>query len=67
MRVYLYDTENGIYLGQDFCSPKEINVIDGITTLAPPSAKPGHVAVFDTELLSWKQVPIAALASANRV
>jgi len=65
MRVYLYDTERGVYQGEDFCDDREVNDNDGVTTLAPPTVMPGHVAVFDAELRRWNQVPVAELRGAS--
>ena len=65
MRVYYYNTASGLYEGADFCDDRELDESDGITTLAPPSAIPEHVAVFDAELRSWKQVSIEEFERAD--
>lgn len=65
MRVYRYNTVSGLYEGADFCDDREFNKNEGITTLPPPPAKPGHVAVFVAELSSWDQIPIKEFERAD--
>jgi hypothetical protein len=65
MRVYMFDVRSGIYAGEDFCDENEIREEDGITTIAPPVAMPGHVAVYDPELGNWKLMRREGLEEKN--
>jgi hypothetical protein len=65
MRVYRYNIVSGLYEGADFCEDREFNENDGITTLAPPTVIPGHVAVFAAELCRWKPIPIEEFEKAG--
>jgi len=67
MRVFLFDVENGIYAGEDFCDAHEIDRLDGVTVTAPPSYKQGHVAVYDPVLHCWNLVPIEVMRGNKNV
>lgn len=57
MRIYLFDRDNGVFQGEDFCEDQEFEERDGMTTVAPPR-KAGHVAFFDQNLRSWRLVKV---------
>lgn len=58
MKVYLYNTDTGIYLGEDYSSKKTALVVEGETTIAPPSYEPGEVAIFDQASSQWRVLSI---------
>lgn len=57
MKVYLFDVDSGLYEGEDYGEPSELNEREGITALAPPLSQPGQVPVYDRSLCNWKLVP----------
>ena len=61
MRVFLFDTESGLFSGEDFCDPKDIHEDEGITTLPPPVRQPETVPVYDRATGAWKLVPMQAV------
>lgn len=56
MKVYLFNTENGLFSGEDYCDPKDVKEEDGITNVPPPSRQSGTVQVFDRTAGAWKLV-----------
>jgi hypothetical protein len=58
MKIYLYDETTGIYQGEDFLDTAEIAGVcelpENATTLEPPPAAPGLVAVFSRESNRWE-------------
>ncbi|MBT0653530.1 hypothetical protein [Geomobilimonas luticola] len=66
MRIYYYDTETGIYQGEDFADEGmwsgQYEISPGSTTIAPPSAVPGHCLCFDAVRQQWLQTEIGRLS-----
>lgn len=58
MKVYLYNTDNGVYLGEDYSSEKTALVVEGETTIAPPPYERGEVAIFDRASSQWRVLRI---------
>lgn len=58
MKLYTFDTETGLYLGQDFGNEKDINVSEGITDLAPPDFNHGETPLFDINNQQWVVIEI---------
>ena len=56
MKAYLFDRLSGLYEGEDFFDPGEINEDEGVTSIAPPTARSGHVPVYDPNKRDWKLV-----------
>jgi len=59
MKIYLFNPETGVYLGEDFADvalmKKEGYVIPhGATTIAPPEGGRGHILVFDVVAQCWE-------------
>lgn len=54
MKVYLYNTENGAYLGEDFSARAAGTDNDGETSVAPPPYGAGEIPVFDPGALCWR-------------
>lgn len=61
MRVFLFDTESGLFSGEDYCDPKDVKEEDGITTMPPPVRSPETVPVFDRGAGEWQLVPLKAI------
>lgn len=58
MKVYLFNCNSGLYEGEDFHADDRIGVDEGMTTVPPPPAQPGHVPVYDHDSDSWRLVSI---------
>jgi hypothetical protein len=58
MKVYLYDTENGLFEGETFEDPKMLQYEEGVTPVPPPEYERGHVPVFDRSRNEWSVIPI---------
>lgn len=56
MKIYLFDTETGIYLGEDFADegdrPGSYRLPEGATTIAPPERADG-ILRFDQTRQQW--------------
>jgi hypothetical protein len=66
MKVYLYDEESGIYLGEDFIDTAEVAGVcelpENATPLRPPPIGSNQVAVFIKEANCWElrgKVPLS--------
>ena len=57
MKIYLFDTETGIYLGEDFADegdrPGDYRLPEGATTIAPPETTNG-IPRFDPARQRWE-------------
>lgn len=58
MKVYLYDTENGLFEGETFEDPNMLRYEEGVTPVPPPVYEHGHVPVFDRSRNEWSVIPI---------
>ena len=61
MKIYLFNPENGIYLGEDFADEASLKrgtyiIPDDATVIQPPEVKPGEVPVFNRETEKWEVV-----------
>lgn len=65
MKAYLFNTENGIYSGEDFVDDSELDENEGITVLPPPERRTGTVPVFDRTSSQWKLVPVVDFSSSR--
>lgn len=59
MKIYLYNPESGVYLGEDFADEApmkrgEFVIPSGATTIAPPEGGRGHTLVFDVDAQRWE-------------
>ena len=59
MKVYLFNPETGIYLGEDFADEaamkKEGYILPpDATTIAPPQVERGQIRVFDLDKEYWE-------------
>lgn len=59
MKIYLFNPENGLYLGEDFADEAPMQrggfvVPHGATTIAPPEGGRGHILVFDVVAQCWE-------------
>jgi hypothetical protein len=65
MKIYLFNPETGVYLGEDFADEAALRrgawvVPSDATVIAPPTAGSGQVLVFDRAEQRWqvRQVPV---------
>jgi len=58
MKVYLFDTENGLFEGIAFEEPDMIQYEEGITAIPPPEYEHGEVPVFDQRKNEWAVIPL---------
>lgn len=65
MKIYLYDTDTGCYLGEDFasapCYPEVADSLTGATTVAPPPCAVGQAPVFLPASQEWQVRSIVSL------
>lgn len=59
MKIYLFDQETGIYLGEDFADEApmalgEYVLPPGATTIAPPRVERGELPVFNVAGKRWE-------------
>jgi hypothetical protein len=57
MRIYYFDTGTGIYQGESYEEEKQVNCIEGATTIAPPAYEKGQVPVYDPRTRCWDVKP----------
>jgi hypothetical protein len=58
MRVYLFNSENGLYAGETFEEPDKLRYEDGVTPVSPPDFAHGQVPVFDRRRNDWTVIPV---------
>jgi hypothetical protein len=58
MKVYLFDTQNGLFEGETFEEPDMIQYEEGITAIPPPEYEHGQVPVFDHRKNEWAVIPL---------
>ena len=59
MKIYRFNPETGIYLGEDFADEAPMKrgafvVPPDATTVAPPEGGRGHLLVFDVAAQCWE-------------
>lgn len=59
MKIYLFNPETGVYLGEDFADEEPMKrgafvVPPNATTIAPPEGGRGHIPVFDVGAQCWE-------------
>lgn len=59
MKIYLFNPETGVYLGEDFIDEALIKqgrhlIPPGATTVAPPEGGRGHMLIFDVDAQCWE-------------
>jgi hypothetical protein len=59
MKVYLFDTKTGLYVGESFEEAAMLQHEDGLTTSPPPDYDHGQVPVFDRQKNSWAVIPVS--------
>ena len=69
MKIYLFNPDSGVYLGEDFSDDLPICQGRGslpahATTIAPPPCQSGEVPVFRPAENQWRVAPVAALVQA---
>lgn len=58
MRVYLFNDENGLYEGETFEEPDNLQYEEGVTSVPPPEFRHGQVPVFNRRNGEWKVIPL---------
>ena len=58
MKIYLFNTENGLFEGESFENADTIKYVDGITPIPPPDYEHGQVPVFDPRKDEWTVLPV---------
>jgi hypothetical protein len=61
MKIYLFDTRNGLDEGDTYEEPAMLQYESGLTIISPPDYEHGQVPVFDRERLDWKLLPVDAV------
>jgi hypothetical protein len=59
MKIYLFDPETRIYLGEDFADEAPLKrgeyiIPPAATAIAPPEGGRGHIMVFDVDAQCWE-------------
>jgi hypothetical protein len=59
MRIYRFNPETGLYLGEDFADKASFKggafeIPEDATTIPPPKVKRGEVPVFDADHGKWE-------------
>ena len=59
MKIYLFDTETGMYLGEDFADEAPVGLGDYVvphdaTTIPPPMIQHGQRLVFNASAQQWE-------------
>lgn len=58
MKVYLFNTENGLYEGETFENADKLHYEEGITPVPPPDFGHGQVPVFDRRMNDWAVIQV---------
>ena len=58
MKIYFFNTENGLYEGESFENADTMKSVDGITPVPPPDYEHGQVPVFDPRKDEWAVIPV---------
>jgi hypothetical protein len=58
MKIYLFNSENGVYLGEDFSdepfrAPDSGGLPEDATAIVPPEVGPGRLLVFNVKEQRW--------------
>lgn len=59
MKIYLFNPETGVYLGEDFADEAPMKtgayvIPPDATTIAPPAIEPGRIPVFNLAGERWE-------------
>jgi hypothetical protein len=60
MKAYLFNVENGLYLGETFEEPDILVSGDGVTPISPPDYERDEMPMFDRQNKSWGVIPVTA-------
>lgn len=53
MKVYYFCLETGIYQGEGFLDERDLNKVDGVTSIPPPPHNRGEVPFYDFSGKNW--------------
>ena len=59
LKAYLFNSTNGLYVGEVFEEPDIIQYEEGLTRIPPPSFEQGQVPVFDRRMNEWAVIPVS--------
>lgn len=59
MKVYLFNTQSGLFEGEAFENPEVLQYKEGVTTVPPPEYEHGQVPIFDRSRNEWALFPLA--------
>jgi hypothetical protein len=59
MKVFLFNTESGLYEGETFEEAGMLQYAEGVTTVPPPDYERGQVPVFDRKNNVWAVIPVS--------
>lgn len=59
MKIYLFNPETGVYLGEDFADEAPVKrgalaIPSDATPIAPPQAEPDQILVFNAARQEWE-------------
>ncbi|GLI39781.1 hypothetical protein KI811_00955 [Geobacter hydrogenophilus] len=74
MKIYRFDTQTGVYLGEDFTDDPGMGtpiLPSDSTTIAPPQVKPGDTLYFNEREQRWevrnRPTPLSLIRSAGKI
>ncbi|AJY68716.1 hypothetical protein RW64_03420 [Geobacter sulfurreducens] len=59
MKVYFFDCATGVYQGEGFEDEAVIEMIEGVTVVAPPPYRKGEIPVYQCERKAWTVKPLS--------
>ena len=68
MKIYLFNPETGVYLGEDFADEAPMKqggyiLPPDATTIAPPAVERGQVLVFNSAEERWEIHPVGNISN----
>jgi len=68
MKIYLFNPETGVYLGEDFADEAPMKqggyvIPPDATTIAPPAIERGQLLVFNLAEERWEVRPVGKMSS----
>ena len=68
MKIYLFNPETGVYLGEDFADEDPMNqggyvIPPDATTIEPPAVERGQIPVFNRVEERWEVRPVGNMRS----
>ena len=57
MKIYLFDSENGLYEGVTYEDPARLQNRVDVTPIPPPAYEAGQTLIFDLQKEEWVVMP----------